>query len=93
MDPVNVAKAGPSEFTTPERSARQRRSRVIQLIGKLVLGLFFLALIYKGLVRVFDDQNGRFWSWDAKQNSGVGQDEQSGGSQYLLGVGKADITG
>ncbi|TVY86199.1 Neutral ceramidase [Lachnellula willkommii] len=92
MDPVNVAKAGPSEFTAPERSTRQRRSRVILVIGKLVLGLFFLGLTYKGLIRIFDDQNGRFWSWDAQQNSDE-QDEQSGGSQYLLGVGKADITG
>ncbi|TVY15325.1 Neutral ceramidase 2 [Lachnellula arida] len=91
MDPVTVAKAGPSEFTAPERSTRQRRSRVILVIGKLVLGLFFLALTYKGLIRIFDDRNGRFWSWDAQQNSD--EHEQSRGSQYLLGVGKADITG
>jgi hypothetical protein len=89
MDPRQVAKAGPSELTPPETSTRQRRFRIL---GKLLLGLFFLALIHKTLNHIFGDQNGLFWRWETQQNSSW-QDEPSKGSQYILGVGKADITG
>jgi len=88
MDLGRVAKAGPSELTA-KSPPRQRRFGVI---GRLLLAVLALALIHGILNHTFGLQNGLFWRWATQQKSGW-QDEPFKGSQYLLGVGKADITG
>lgn len=80
---IQRSKAGLSELPQRWRGESPGR-RVI----KLLLGLCFLAVIVKGFHYGVREQKVFFWSSDGKM-----QDEQSKGSQYLLGVGKADITG
>jgi neutral ceramidase len=88
MDQILDQKAGPSQShpSWTQESSRWRRQivKATALITALVLGcMAFVRLSYR---------LESAWFWEL---AGQGGDEygSSKGSQYLLGVGKADITG
>ncbi|TVY54633.1 Neutral ceramidase, partial [Lachnellula suecica] len=92
MDSVQLSKveAGPSALLAPTPQSSLRRDR-FRFLVKVLSSVGFFALIYTAYIQVVNDQNGRVWSWRAQDwQYGEGQAK---GSQYLLGVGKADITG
>jgi hypothetical protein len=81
--------AGPLQSTkwepatvTREQPKRSRIARLLALATSLILGYFVVARFYSGDTVFLWGQ--RFW-----RQSG----EDGKGSKYLLGVGKADITG
>jgi hypothetical protein len=76
----------PQSGTRESSKGRQQFSLLIKLVSAVVI----LALVYTVLIHDFDDQGGHVWRWKAQNGE---QDHQSKGHQYLLGVGKADITG
>jgi neutral ceramidase len=85
-------KAGPSGLPTAQSGIQEssKRQQRVSLLIKLVSAAVLLALVYTVFIHDFTGQNGHFWRWKAQN----GEEEfWSKGSQYLLGVGKADITG
>ena len=91
MDHVSNSKAGPSQVQPryfPEKSGWRGQ------VGSLMKALSIVAvmlLTYAVLREMFLDKKRQVWVW--KFHDKTAQNGSSKGSQYLLGVGKADITG
>lgn len=64
-------------------------------IVKAVAILFVLGMGYAAFEHARLDKQRYSWFWDLDDSYGdrTGEHESSKGSKYLLGVGKADITG
>ena len=87
MNQAQDLKAGPSIASIrPRRASSWQRS--IQAI------CIFLALLlgYSTFTEISKGGQGLIWKWTYGGEKN-GQEQSSKGSQYLLGVGKADITG
>lgn len=89
------SKAGPSAQPdwAPREVPRWRRN-IGAILKALAIGAV-LALVYVAFVHTRLDKQTHSWFWDLDDSYGAQAGEQatSKGSQYLLGVGKADITG
>ncbi|KAG0651917.1 N-acylsphingosine amidohydrolase 2 [Hyphodiscus hymeniophilus] len=91
MESLQHRKAGPSEAQSlwrRESSKRKRLSRAIAFLLALALGCF-------AFTRLILDNQRETWVWGKLGNQGSNgwSHESSNRTQYLLGVGKADITG
>lgn len=89
MDKEVNMEAGPLESSkweeapvTRERPKRSRIPRVLAFVTSLVLGYFVIA-------RLFSGDSGFLWGQGFWRHSRI----DGKGSKYLIGVGKADITG
>jgi neutral ceramidase len=91
MDQLHDSKAGPSQ---PQPRWRQQASRwrlqaikATVLVAAVVLGYMAFVRLYHGGLEVN-------WLWRTiNQDGNRNEHESAKGNQYLLGVGKADITG
>ena len=91
MNLFQDVKAGPSSTRpqwTREASKSQRLFKALAVVIVFSLGCF-------SFVQLFLDKQKTIWFWE-KEGNPKGNDwhhESSKRTQYLLGVGKADITG
>lgn len=87
MNRAQDLKAGPSDNTFQRRrpSQWQRSIQILCIFLVLLLG-------YATLRNFLPLGEGRLWNWNLLGEESVGR-KSSKGTQYLLGVGKADITG
>jgi neutral ceramidase len=88
MNQVRYLKAGPSDASLrPRRPSQWQRSvQILFIFLLLVLG-------YVTFTNLFNNGEGQVWKWNNSGNEDGGRGKGLKGSQYLLGVGKADITG
>lgn len=95
MEPLlETKKAGPSEAESQcqqEPSRWQRQRRTWRNIATFALAMMLGWTIFVHFCGHWRD-TGRSWRLDWGQSERNGSGEKKG-SQYLLGVGKADITG
>lgn len=91
MDQSRLLKAGPSEVSTraPEDSPRWKQ------LARLILLFLALSFAYSAFHQLYHHTGNRLWLWGPGGGDNDGQKHQENfhGSLYLLGVGKADITG
>jgi neutral ceramidase len=93
MDHSQLLKAGPSEGSSrtraPEESSRWRR------LARLIYLLLALSFAYSAFHQLHRYTGKQLWLWGAYEGNNYGPKHQDNvpGSLYLLGVGKADITG
>lgn len=94
MEPLYESKAGPSAEQEWSREVPRWR-RNIQALVKTIAIIAALAVGYVAFVHMKLDGQKYSWFWDLDDSYGAqaGVHASSKGSQYLLGVGKADITG
>jgi len=98
MEPLLESKAGPSEplqelIQQERESSRWQRQRgTWRNIASLLLATALAWTIFVHFCGHWRD-TGRSWSLDWGQHESGESFENGKGSQYLLGVGKADITG
>lgn len=90
-------KAGPFELNIQPEHRRNNSSDLRRYLRYVVAVTFFVAVslcFYDWDIGSVHIRTG-FWHWRQGnyENKGHEQDGGSKGSQYLLGVGKADITG
>jgi neutral ceramidase len=91
MNQLHHSKAGPSQaqprWSQDKSGWRRQTLKAIAFVAALALG-------YLAFVRLYHDGLESNWLWRTTSQDGNGKDGGNGkGSQYLLGVGKADITG
>lgn len=88
MNQLQELKAGPSAARSKPRQASkwQYMLKALSIIIVLFLG-------YTTFFNEFFSERRQIWSWDLYRGKHRGHDNVLKGSQYLLGVGKADITG
>lgn len=81
-------KAGPSVSSVQSlrRKLWQRSFQVSCIFLVLLLG-------YTTLTKLVQNGEKQLWKWGDSGSEDNGQEKSSKGSKYLLGVGKADITG
>ena len=91
MDHLRGWKAGPSEQPRWMLQDTTRRRLVVTFI-KAASVVAILVFGYFAFIHVLGGANDWAFRLDHGQTSSEGQQERPG-SQYLLGVGKADITG
>jgi neutral ceramidase len=93
MDHSQLLKAGSSEVSSraraPEESSRWRR------LARLIYLLLALSFAYSAFHQLHYYTGKQLWLWGAYEGSSDGPKYHDNvpGSVYLLGVGKADITG
>ena len=95
MDHLSKSKAGPSQVPHSWfQEGSNRRGLVWSLTRSLSVLVIFL-LGYAALIGLSPDKKWKVWDWNLQgsQDDKTGHYDDSDGSQYLLGVGKADITG
>lgn len=90
MNQTQLPKAGPSE-AHPRLDDRPRWKR----LAKLVWLSFAVLLVYIALYQLRLQNGTQTWIWGShgRYDDGEKHQDQAHGSLYLLGVGKADITG
>lgn len=89
MDLSYNLKAGPPEAPRWRREPSKSKQLFIALAIAIILTLSCLAS-----VQLSYDQQGKNWFWEVGDDRGNGWHyERPERTQYLLGVGKADITG
>ncbi|KUJ15691.1 neutral/alkaline nonlysosomal ceramidase-like protein [Mollisia scopiformis] len=94
MDHLYNSKAGPSaQPEWPREVPRWRRN--LGALGRIIAVVAALVLAYAAFVHTRLDRQRYSWFLDLDDSYGAqnGEHATSKGSQYLLGVGKADITG
>ncbi|KAF7858645.1 hypothetical protein EAF04_009245 [Stromatinia cepivora] len=94
MEQDPEVKAGP--FDLNRREHRRNSSRIHRSVGNSVgVALVFACLLLFYDMLVGGSLRKEFWTWaeGSYGSNGHEQDGSSKGSQYLLGAGKADITG
>jgi neutral ceramidase len=94
MHHLYESKAGPSaEPEWPREVPRWRRN--LQALVKTIAIVTILAVGYVAFVHTKVDRQRYSWFWDLDDSYGAqaGAHATTKGSKYLLGVGKADITG
>jgi neutral ceramidase len=92
MEDTQDLKAGPLEEKPRFTETQRWRGRInLRLVFALVL--IFLACVT--FLKAPPDNAWGSWGWDLYEDGDGGEahHESSKGSKYLLGVGKADITG
>jgi hypothetical protein len=94
MNRLTSSKAGPSQ-AQPQWTRKSSKWR--GLVGSLIKALSIGAVLLLGYAAFTDSflhkRQGWFWKFQGSQDDKPGQYGNSKGSRYLLGVGKADITG
>jgi neutral ceramidase len=91
MKQPHDVKAGPSQ---PQPRWIQQTSRWRRQIVKAIALVAALMLGYMAFVRLSRSSVGINWIWRTTSQDGNEHERESAkGSQYLLGLGKADITG
>lgn len=91
MEEHHDSKAGPSQ---PQPRWMQRTSRWQRQAVKAIALVVVVTLGYIAFVRLSNDGFEANWLWRTTSQAGYGNKHGSSkGSQYLVGVGKADITG
>ncbi|CAG8976308.1 hypothetical protein HYALB_00005714 [Hymenoscyphus albidus] len=91
-----TSKAGPSGSSLRDRPMRAERScSLLQRVAKVLSVFVMLVFIYGLYSLFFGYRAGNVWTWKAYDGGyeEYGDTGGSVGSKYLLGVGKADITG
>jgi hypothetical protein len=91
MDTLLDLKAGPSKA----QARWKRQTTTSQGFFKALATALVLALSCLAFIRLFLDQQKHIWFWEkgANHENNEWHHESSTRTQYLLGVGKADITG
>ncbi len=89
MRQVYDQKAGPSQAQTRSAQAASRWRRQI-FMAALIVAVLILGYVVRQ--SHYDEISSWFWRLNGQNREAKGH-ETSRGSQYLLGVGKADITG
>jgi hypothetical protein len=90
MEPSRDVKAGPSELPQEWASPSSRRRRQGSALLKPVIAIVLIILGYVGFVHILSPRLPQSWGWMWRLEN---HDDGDKGSKYLLGVGKADITG
>jgi len=95
MDAFQDLKAGPSEVQSRWAPENRKWKRQVVALVKALSIVTFLVLAYAAFSYLFLANGRQLWAWEllGSQNGNAGQQENSKGNRYLLGVGKADITG
>jgi neutral ceramidase len=91
MDSFQDVKAGPSETRsqwTRQPTISQRLFKALAIVIIISLGCFAFAQLFLNQQKLF-----RFWEKGSNRNGNEWHHDSSKKTQYLLGVGKADITG